>query len=670
MIGSWVIGLCSFLLFLLFQTTGIFGGDSGDVVTAAVIRGVPHPPGYPLYTLLGWLVSHIPILTPSWRVTLLSSIPHAVTVALLYDFLLRLTRKNILAGIFGALLLAGNYLFFLYSITPEVFALFDLFVIGSMYLLFRWHETKKIGFLTAAVAVFGLALTHHHLILFFIPAGAYFLYSQRKMLEKKLSFRWFGVTGILFLLAVGIPTLYIPVAASSDPIINWDRAVTWEGFIRLITRADYGTFVSGGSIGHTLKERWIAVIAYLNFLRIDWTVMGMVLSIIGLVSWYKSHKSWAVTWLIAFFCIGPIFFFYASFPLASRFTLGTYERFLLPGYLLLALAAGTGFNWLVSHARIVLSKRFSPPVVRGIMVVFIGILLCYPLSFMGMSLWRFWGLSSDKTADHLGMDILAQAAPGAVLLLSQDTALFTTQYVRYGLGVRSDTAVIHAARLPASDYQIVLKKHFPTLVFPDADPVNFTAEFIKENSIGDRRVYSNTNLPIGDGWYWVPRGLLYEAVPYEKLPDADAMYKESQKLRATMHDARKGILSRYPHLMLSDVLDVYATGHIALGKTLIRAEMWEEARNEFSAAVALEGDTSLTEALEMVGLTHLYFKECDKALAAFSEAKKRSFVVSPVHLKMESVAYGECLGDEKKAREIFSEYERQKRETEQPLDTL
>ena len=670
MIVSWIIGACSFILFLFFQTTGIFGGDSGDMVTAAVVRGVPHPPGYPLYTLLGWLASLLPVSTPSWRVTLLSSIPHAITVAVLYAFVWRLTQKNLLAGIFGALLITGNYLFFLYSITPEVFALFDLFSIGILYLLFCWHETKKPIYLTAAAALFGLAMTHHHLILFFVPAISYFLYTQRETLRKTVSLRWTVLTGSLLLLAVVIPTLYVPIAASFDPIINWDRAVTWEGFVRLITRADYGTFVSGGTIGHTLKERWIAVVAYMNFLGIDWTAPGIILALIGLFSWFKTRKAWGITWLIAFLSIGPLFFFYASFPLASRFTLGTYERFLLPGYLLLTLAAGSGFARLVIAFERVIKKRFSRPLARGIAIIFALILFCYPVSFMGMSLWRFWGIASDKTADHLGSDILAQTAPGGILLLSQDTALFTTQYVRYGLGVRPDTAVIHASRLPAHDYQLVVKKHFPTLVFPEVDPVDFTAAFIKENVRRDRRVYSNTNLPIGDGWYWVPRGLIYEALPYERLPSAATMYSDAEKLTGSLHDPNTGILSRYPHLMLSDVLDVYASGRIALGKTLLRAELWEEARKEFEAAVSLGGDTSLTEALEMAGLTYLYFKECDKAIVAFGEAKRRSLAVSPVHLKMESIAYGECKGDEERAREIFSEYEKQKREAEQPLETL
>lgn len=669
MIGSWLLALVSLVLFLGFQAQGIFTGDSGDVVTAAVIAGIPHPPGYPLYSLLGWLASHLPFGTLSWRVTLLSSVPHAAAVGLIYAFIYRLTGKNILAALFGAAAIGANYLFFLYSVTPEVFALFDLFAILLWYLLIVWRDTKKVNFLFAASFVYGLSLSHHHLMLFFAPAIAYFLYAHRSRIAGKTIRRTAFFVMVLFGLGF-IPYVYIPVAASFDPILNWNRPVTWEGFIRLITRADYGTFVSGGSIGHSLQERIIAVSAYFTFLVTDWTWIGVGLAAAGLAVWYKRSRAWAVTWAIAVFFLGPAFFFYASFPLANRFTLGTYERFLLPGYLFFAIAVGAGFSWVLEYVRLLGKKYFSGQ--KGVVTVFLVFLtfMIYPASLGGVTLWRFWGLPQDRTAENLGRDILAAAAPNSVLLLSQDTTLFTTQYVRYVLGVRSDTAVIHASRLAIPDYQIVLKKHFPHLVFPDAPPVRFAAEFIKANSTPSTRVYSNIILPVDGGWYWVPRGLLYEAMPFSELPSADAMYASYSKVSSVMHDPLAGILSRYPHLMLSDVLDVYAAGRIAMGKTLMRAEKWNEARREFSAAAALSGDSSLNESLELLALTHLYFKDCAAALEALQQAKAHAFVPSPLHLRMESAAYGECLGDAERARELFSEYEALERQSEELLEAL
>ncbi len=143
---SSILAIFSFILFVCFQAQHITPGDGGDLLTAAATRGVPHPPGYPLYTMLGWLLSHIPAGTIVWRIGLLSSIPHALVVGLMYVIVLRLTRRRS-AGVFASLLLIGNYLFFLYSVTPEVFALLDFFVIVLTYLALRWQKSHDMRFL-------------------------------------------------------------------------------------------------------------------------------------------------------------------------------------------------------------------------------------------------------------------------------------------------------------------------------------------------------------------------------------------------------------------------------------------------------------------------------------------------------------------------------------------
>lgn len=670
MLGSWIIGFLSFAVFIFFQAQGIFTGDSGDLVTAAAVGGVPHPPGYPLYTWLGYVLSHVPISTVSWRVALVSSIPHAITVALVYALIYRMTKRNVLASIFGSTTLATNYLFFLYSTTPEVFALFDLFVIGVWYFLYRWAEEKNASFFYVFCLMYALSLSHHHLMLFFVPAIAFYIWSHRILLKNGTHTSTHIGIGLLCAAVGLLPYLYIPFAAHRDSIINWDRAVNWKGFIQLITRADYGTFVSGGAFGQTLRERFLAISAYGTFVRVDWTWIGMMLAGLGAYAWLRSSKMWGFSWLLSVLFLGPFFFFYASFPLLNRFALGTYERFLLPTYVLFALASGVGVSFTLGYLDSVL-KRFTTASKRAQIVSLIGCaLLLYPLMIGSMTLWRFWGLSHDRTAEMLGRDILSTAKPNSVVLLGQDTPLFTTQYVRYVLRVRPDVMVLHSARLALPDYQIVLKKHFPVLQFPEVVPSQFVQQFVLQNSSADRGVYSNTVLPLPEGWYWVSRGLLYEAVDHEHLPTADAMYAEFLATETRFHSPRAGLLSRYPHLMLSDVLDVYANAHIAVGKTMVRADKWDEARREFDKAAALSGDMSHIEALELLAVTQLYLKDCNGALSSIKEVERKSYYRSTLHLKLESMAYGECFGDEKRAAELFSEYEKLQKESEQPLETL
>lgn len=652
MVVGWLISGISFIVFLFFQTTGIYTGDSGDLVTAAALGGVPHPPGYPLYTLLGWILTKLPLLTISWRIALLSSLPHAITVGLSYAIVTRLTKRTF-AGLVSAFLLLGNYLFFLYSVTPEVFAMLDLFVIFLLYLVvelterFSWRHVYMLAFIA------GLSLSHHHVILFLGPAVFYWAITARNQLLRN---RWrLGVTTFLFLVGF-VPYLYIPVAARSDAIINWDRAVDLDHFVRLITRRDYGTFISGGAFAPELLPRLIAVKAYAQFVLLDFGWASLLLGILGMWFLWVVRRRVAIVWLIALLFLGPGFFFYASFPLSSRFSLGTYERFLLPTYLLIALLAGVGLDKVMKVIRH-----------RGMRGAIIILFLIHIFVSLFQTSWRFWGIRDDKTAEGLGMDIITSVPQNAIVLLVFDTPLFTTQYVRYALDVRPDVRLIHASRLNSPDYQEVLRIRFPELVIPSQTTSGFAGKFVEANS--DRvPLFSNVPFPVGESWYWVPYGLLYQVTTKENLPDVDSMYRVNLVLWSSFHDPKSGILSRYPHLMLSDVLDHYAAGRLALGKTLLRAQKFAEAKAEFSEAVRLGADTKQGDALLLLGVSQSYLGDCDEAIGSFREAEKISVTPDDRIPLFESFTVRDCVGDPSVADELFSKYQEARRRSEPPLE--
>ena len=79
--------------FVFFQSPGVTGGDSGDLVSAAVLGGIPHPPGYPLSTFLGWLLTKLSLgPTQAWRLGLLSSFPAAFSVFLFFLIAKRISK--------------------------------------------------------------------------------------------------------------------------------------------------------------------------------------------------------------------------------------------------------------------------------------------------------------------------------------------------------------------------------------------------------------------------------------------------------------------------------------------------------------------------------------------------------------------------------------------------
>lgn len=59
------------------------GADSGDLVTAAFVNGIPHPPGYPLYTLLAFFFARNPIFEPAHGVAIFSALMASASVFVL-----------------------------------------------------------------------------------------------------------------------------------------------------------------------------------------------------------------------------------------------------------------------------------------------------------------------------------------------------------------------------------------------------------------------------------------------------------------------------------------------------------------------------------------------------------------------------------------------------------
>jgi hypothetical protein len=141
-LGKKIFPLILLVFFLVFyaywQSPGLTGGDAGDLVAAAATGGVAHPPGYPLYTFLGWLLSQLPIgPTVAYKIGWLSSIPTAFSVLLIFLIARKITRSELLALI-ASLSFGFNYLVWLYAEVQEVFGLHLLFLFLSLYLVILW----------------------------------------------------------------------------------------------------------------------------------------------------------------------------------------------------------------------------------------------------------------------------------------------------------------------------------------------------------------------------------------------------------------------------------------------------------------------------------------------------------------------------------------------------
>jgi len=107
----------------------VYGGDSGDFLAASLSRGVAHPSGYPLYTILGILTTSLALpLTYAYKFGIVSAVFAALSVVLVYLIGWELVKSRVIALI-SALTLAFIFPFWLYAEIVEVISLNSFFIL-------------------------------------------------------------------------------------------------------------------------------------------------------------------------------------------------------------------------------------------------------------------------------------------------------------------------------------------------------------------------------------------------------------------------------------------------------------------------------------------------------------------------------------------------------------
>ena len=91
-----LVGGSTLALYVHTLAPSILPADSGEFQLVAQVLGIAHPPGYPLYTLLGKLATLIPLKDAAYRVNLLSAIIAGLAMALTNRLVRRMTGSMLI----------------------------------------------------------------------------------------------------------------------------------------------------------------------------------------------------------------------------------------------------------------------------------------------------------------------------------------------------------------------------------------------------------------------------------------------------------------------------------------------------------------------------------------------------------------------------------------------
>jgi hypothetical protein len=512
-VAATACGAAAFALYLRTLAPTLPTGDSGELITVAWLLGIAHPSGYPLFTMLGHAFALLPFGTPALRVNLMSAVLDAITVALVvltaYQLLThqshdeggRGTRPKIAAwlppiagAMFAGLILAFSTNFWAYSVVAEVFALNNLFAILILLLLLAWaRRPERLRLLWLAGFVSGLALTNHQTIALLAPACLALLVSgSRALLTGRASVRVgrgtlllnFGIAGAF--LSVGLlPYLYLPLAARRDPALNWGDPRSLQGFIRDVTRADYGSLrltVANGGLATPPGEH---VFLLMRSLWSGFTPLGCVLALLGLWWLWRRQRAAATALLLAFMFTGLLFLAYADPPIDSRILYGVLERFyILPG-IFLAIAAGVGAAQMVEiveHLPIERAPRLAPlGAVALLLIPLISARVHYDAA----------DRSSNRVAHNFGTDLLSPLDQGALLIVQGDAPTMAIDYLQQVEGYRRDVVALNVEKLKMPAYVRQMERQHPQVVipFPSYRPGSDQMARMVDANLASRPVY-------------------------------------------------------------------------------------------------------------------------------------------------------------------------------------
>ncbi|MBN4076593.1 DUF2723 domain-containing protein, partial [Gemmatimonas aurantiaca] len=203
--------------------------DCGEFVACSYTLGIAHPPGSPLFLLIGRLFSVLPVGDDiGWRINLISVFTSAGCATLGYLILQRIISRWFVVGsdmandlaskisvyggaVIGGLLLGFGRTFWASAVEAEVYGLamlMTLIVFWLCLLSYDAQSTKRRGaFLILAVYIMTLGLGVHMTVFLVAPVLLFFMAIKRSLSAN----HW-----LYFAAFVGVE-LYLIMALSSQP---------------------------------------------------------------------------------------------------------------------------------------------------------------------------------------------------------------------------------------------------------------------------------------------------------------------------------------------------------------------------------------------------------------------------------------------------------------------
>ncbi|RPI70518.1 MAG: DUF2723 domain-containing protein, partial [Geobacteraceae bacterium] len=325
-LGSLFVAFGTLLLYYRTLVREVGWGDSAELALSAYQLGLTHPPGYPLYTLLGKLVSLF-FDDPAVGTNLLSAVCTSLAIGVMSLVIHQVTRSPLIA-IFAPVLFAVLPNIWDMAVVAEVYNVNIFFLGCSIYFFIRVERSQFTTFLPSSALFFGLSLGTYQANLLLLPAFllALLIGTPRHKLVKNL-FVFGSIVSLIWLafLSYTILRSYAPVAVGG-PLDSVDKILVYVSGSEL--RPGFPADI------HFYTDR---LEAHTSLFSKNFLYLAVPVGLLGALTLFKSRRNTAI-FLAAAFLIN--FLFFSFYAVSDYFTMPT------PSYYIFSIWIGCGLAFL------------------------------------------------------------------------------------------------------------------------------------------------------------------------------------------------------------------------------------------------------------------------------------------------------------------------------------
>lgn len=316
--------------------------DVGEMDTVPYILGIAHPPGYPLYTLIGWAFTHaLPFGSVAFRMSALSALALAAASWLVWRIVVDI-GGDALAALCAALLFAFGEDTWAHATRAEAHALVALAFVALLYVLLRWLDRGRPRDLYASAAVLGLGIALHPVVALTLPGVLAAVVARAHETDTRVLRRATAiavVSAAVWFCYLPLRSAYVnaerldPVAAygiTGSAFWNYGDPVLVDNFAALVTGREIG--IDEVRYGYTARAYTRGFVHFMQLSVRELTPIGCVLTLAGLIVLFRRST---VRGIVMVSTLLPSTIFAFGFAAESDV-----DRYFLPAFALFAIAAG------------------------------------------------------------------------------------------------------------------------------------------------------------------------------------------------------------------------------------------------------------------------------------------------------------------------------------------